>query len=189
MFGEPPGGTPNRLGVRSPHVVVPYTTPHPATERTVGLHAPHATWVNVDGPKPVDYWTLLDRMWSAGQSFVVIEHDIELRSDVLPGFAACDQPWCVHPYTGPGRKLLTAALGCVRFTDALIEAEPDLIAHVGTVSQGLPAKDWRRLDVTVADVLQARGYIAHQHDPPVTHHHAYPFGCSCGDDNCPPRGE
>lgn len=165
-------------------VVLAFTTIDPRTEAALAAHAPDSERFDVS-TNPESYWRLLSDLWSGGDGFLLVEHDIEIHSSVLPE-CGCPEPWCVWPYAGPAGPdgpLLVQALGCVRFSTDLIRAEPDLMSEVGSISQGLPARDWRRLDVTIAPVLRARGYVPHLHDPPVAHHHRYPAGCSCGEDH------
>jgi hypothetical protein len=69
---------------------------------------------------------------------------------------------------------MLACLGCTRFSAGLKAAEPDLLDVVGEVTgDGLPARDWRRLDVRILDELRKRGYEQHRHQPDVRHYHRY----------------
>ena len=128
------------------------------------------------GGSPYAYAELLARLWAEGDGFVVVEHDIEIHGDVLPGFAACGEPWCVFPYPGPGdhagNRLLDHALGCTRFGASLLKAEPG-------VPPG-PGSHWGSLDARLYHVLVGRGYRPHVHLPPVVHHHERDGRCDCG---------
>jgi hypothetical protein len=154
-------------------ILLPYTRLHTATARLANLHAPGHVRARIDPRDDGAYWQLLATRWNQGADLVLIEHDIGIGPEVLPGFDACRQPWCGHPYPVAGRVLV--CLGCVRFTAALQRTEPDLLEAVGEVGEdGLPAKHWRRLDVRVGDELNRRGYRVHRHEPPVAHFHRYP---------------
>lgn len=119
------------------------------------------------------YWALLAAVWQEPGDLTVIEHDIGIHAAVIPGFTGCPEPWCGFPYP-LDRGVLLACLGCTRFTAALKAAEPDLLDVVGEVTgDGLPARDWRRLDVRTADELKRRGYALHAHSPTVRHYHKY----------------
>lgn len=102
----------------------------------------------------------------------MIEHDIGIHADVVPGLTACRRPWCGHPYAIG--ELSLVCLGCTRFTAELKTAEPDLLDVVGQDGTGgLPARHWGRLDVRILDELRRRGYQQHRHAPPVEHYHRY----------------
>jgi hypothetical protein len=181
-------------------VVCPYTTLHPLTrasfrfsQRTVCTHL---------GSDDRSYWEFLSRLWAKGESVVLVEHDIEVHSGVVPGFESCPEPWCVHPFSrllpGPhstwdgdgwsaGIALLTKSLGCVRWSAELMAAEPDLMEEVGEYAfPGLPAGHWRRLDDGIAQILEAHKYSVHVHSPEVRHHHFLERWdcCACGDKSC-----
>ncbi len=153
-------------------IVIPYTRRHPATARLANRHAPGYVRVKLDPDDMGAYWALLAHLWREPGELVVIEHDIGIGPETLPGFAACPEPWCGNPYR-VARQLLVC-LGCTRFSAALKAAEPDLLEEVGDVgNDGLPAKDWRRLDVRILDALRKRGYRQHWHEPMVKHFHDY----------------
>lgn len=153
-------------------IVVPYTRLHPATARLANRHAPGHRRVKLDPADMSAYWRLMAACWREPGELVVIEQDIGIGPEVLPGFAACPEPWCGNPYR-IGRQLLVC-LGCTRFSAKLKAAEPDVLDVVGEVgNDGLPAKDWRRLDVRILDELRKRGYRQHWHEPQVSHYHKY----------------
>ena len=154
-------------------ILVPYTRLHPATARLANRYAPGHVRVKIDSLDTGAYWRLLAREWAAPGDLTIIEHDIGIRPNVIAGFNSCREPWCGHPYA-IGAQLLVC-LGCTRFTAELKAAEPDLLEQVGRDDTGgLPARDWRRLDVRILDELRRRGYTQHRHEPPVAHYHRYP---------------
>jgi len=154
-------------------ILLPYTRLHPATARLADAPAPGHRKVPLP-PDDAAYWRLLAEHWRQPGDLMVIEHDIGIHAGVVEGFAACREPWCAHPYL-IGRQLIPA-LGCTRFTAQLKAAEPDLLEVVGQDGTGgLPAKDWRRLDVRILDHLRNRGYTRHEHPEPVKHYHRYPL--------------
>jgi hypothetical protein len=153
-------------------IVVPYTRLHPATARLANRHAPGHRRVKLDPADMSAYWRLLAACWREPGELTVIEHDIGIGPEVIPGFAACPEPFCGHPYR-VGRQLLMC-LGCTRFSAKLKADHPDVLDVVGEVgNDGLPAKDWRRLDVRILDELRKRGYRQHWHERPVKHYHKY----------------
>jgi hypothetical protein len=158
-------------------ILVPYVAGmlHPETERMLRLHVPDGTpidWREIGRDDMAGYWRLLAECWQEPGDLITVEHDIGIGPEVVPGFAACPEPYCGHPYNAAGSLL--ACLGCTRFSAALKAAEPDLLEVVGEVTgDGLPARDWRRLDVRISDELKRRGCAVHVHEPAVEHFHEY----------------
>jgi hypothetical protein len=154
-------------------VVVPFTELHLATDIALQNLAPHAERIDVSAAAypATAYWELLKRMWADGESFIVIEHDIEIHDSVLESFETCAEPWCVFPYLYRGRSLFENGLGCVRFSDRLIETTPNLFA-------GMRPAHWTSLDGALCNHLEKRadefglrpGYRPHLHWPEVRHH-------------------
>lgn len=154
-------------------IILPHTRLHPATARLANRHAPGHRRVRLDPADMSAYWALLARLWQEPGELIVVEHDIGLHAGVIPGFTACPEPWCGFPYP-LDRGVMLACLGCTRFRAELKAAEPDLLEVTGEVTgDGLPAKDWRRLDVRLGDELKRRGYVMHVHPGPVRHYHRY----------------
>ena len=154
-------------------ILLPYTRLHPATARLANRHAEGYIRVRLDPADMAAYWKLLAAAWMEPGELVIVEHDIGVHAGVIPGFAACPEPWCGFPYP-LDRGVMLACLGCTRFSAGLKAAEPDLLEVTGKVTgDGLPAKDWRRLDVRIGDELKRRGYVMHVHEPPVKHFHKY----------------
>jgi hypothetical protein len=153
-------------------ILLPYTRLHPATARLANRYAPGHIRARIDPCDDSAYWRLLAAAWAAPGDLAVIEHDIGIHSGVVPGFAACREPWCGHPYRIGEQQLI--CLGCTRFTAELKTAEPDLMDAVGAdATGGLPARHWGRLDVRILDELHRRGYRQHEHRPDAKHYHRY----------------
>ncbi len=153
-------------------ILVPFTTLHPRTAELLDRFAPGHVRVHLDPDDPSDYWWVLAEAWATPGDLVIIEHDIGLAEGVIEQFHSCRSPWCGNPYNVAGSLLV--CLGCTRFTDELKTAHPDLLDVVGLVgNDGLPAKDWRRLDVRIGDELHKRGFEVHHHSPTVEHFHSY----------------
>lgn len=139
---------------------------------TVRRYAGSFKAVRLDPRDTSAYFRLVESEWSQPGDLVIVEHDIGIHRHVMPAFLACREPWCGNAYA-IGEQMLVC-LGCTRFTAELKAAEPDLLNEVGQVgNDGLQARDWRRLDVRLADALHKRGYQHHEHTPPVTHYHEY----------------
>lgn len=154
-------------------VVVPFTKLHPVTARRLNRYAPGHERVRLDPGDDEAYWRVLADAWAGTNDLVVVEHDIGIHGQVLPGFAACWQPWCGHAYRL--HRETRMCLGCTRFTAELQGAEPDLLEVVGKDTSGeAPPKVWWRLDVRLQAELERRGYRQHEHLPQVAHYHRYP---------------
>lgn len=155
-------------------VVAPYTAMHPQTAAALDEHAPgHVRIAVADEADPGwDYCALLERLWANTETFTLVEHDIVITADVLPAFEACPSWWCGFLY--PVQVVILSALGCTRFRAELLAAEPDVMQKVAAIGgDGLPVRDWRRLDVRLGDELIRRGYRRCVHTPEVEHLHDY----------------
>jgi hypothetical protein len=172
-------------------VICPYVTAgepgierglHPLCEQALAKFAPDAELLYL-GTTPTAYYDLLGELWAAGQSFLLVEHDIELRAGLVEELETCPEPWCAAPYVvGSSRDgFIESSLGCTRFTAEIMRAVPDLISS-------LPVRDWRRLDCEISPRLRTAGFEPHVHHPAVKHHHVYPrlprdgggMWCACG---------
>lgn len=160
-------------------MLVPHVDLHPLAREGLLRHAPDAELVRLSRAHDA-YYAFLAEEWASGVGFLNVEQDIELHADVLPQLEACDEPYCVFPYSGPlpigppGDPLLYNSLGCTRFSTDLLLTHPNLVAE-------LPVRDWRRLDCHIWPALHAAGHAPHFHWPVVKHHHVYSNGCSCGE--------
>lgn len=126
------------------------------------------------------YHDLLSELWAAGEDFCLVEHDIEIRADVLPAFESCPEPWCTFPYLGRPYKhypvpVLRVALGCTRFRSEFLKTNAGVLEAMlpGPASSPRNPRHWRRCDSLLASALQRRGFRAHEHEPHVVHHHDY----------------
>lgn len=154
-------------------VLVAHTRLHPSTAVLLNRYAPGHVRVRLDPADMSGYWRVLAKAWTDPGVLLVIEQDIGIHPGVVEGLEACPKPWCGHPYSIGAQVLV--CLGCTKFSAELKAAEPDLMEVVGRdASGGLPARDWRRLDVRILDELRRRGYEQHRHEPPVAHYHRYP---------------
>ena len=149
-------------------IVIPYTARH---ADTIAGAPDTAEWVYV-GEDPTDYWRVLCDYWEravhSGEDLMTLEHDVVCRPDVLSGFAACPEPWCLHAYHNhdPGEaEAWRNALGCTRFRRELIRALPDALSRIEPQH-----RDWRNLCDSIGDYLRECGYTHHFHTPPVVHH-------------------
>lgn len=138
-----------------------------ATYEAVLAQAPHAQFHRLDDDEA--YWRLLDGLWRARESFVIVEQDIVPNPDSIERFHECTELWCTHAYDY-GIFGLYAGSGCVRFRAELLHETPGLIGRVGEMSDAThPKKHWCRLDGWTQQLLHATGYVKHLHQPAVQH--------------------
>lgn len=123
------------------------------------------------------YWRLLAAYWRVTEpiqhdlyeapttpDLVVVEQDIVPAPGVVERMLACPRPWCASPYPISGGHLLDTGLGCTKFAARLKSRHLDFMDRVGLIDDdGLPAKNWRRLDVRIARTLRELGYRPHRH--------------------------
>lgn len=157
-------------------ILAPYTKTkqNPEARALLEQHAPgDITWARIDEGDDTAYSRILVDAWEALGDLVVVEHDVGIRDGVLQELLDCGQPWCGFPY--PIGDQLLVCLGCTKFSAHLKASLPNLMVVAATVDDsGMPAGDWRRMDVRIADRLEALGHQRHVHGPPVTHFHLYP---------------
>jgi hypothetical protein len=159
-------------------VICPHAGPiAPAT--TVALNATTWAWEGADvSESDTAYAGLLQQLWTAGQTFALVEHDIVIRPEVLDGLADCDRPWCAYAYQLRGQ--LHAGLGCVKFGADLLRAMPHAVSTTWAEQTLVhPAGHWCNLDDRLSRVLRRAGVAQHVHTPPVEHLAPTPsHGCS-----------
>lgn len=148
---------------------------HKDTEEALLKHAPDVVeWVEIDKDDHQHYSRVLRDAWLREGELIIVEHDIVINDQVLPGFKGCSQPWCGNPY--PVGYALLVALGCTRFSAHLKHALPGLMDEAAAIELdggNVPAGDWRRMDIRIGAALEAHGHQRHWHQPPVEHRHSY----------------
>lgn len=154
-------------------ILYPHTRFYPIPLGALTAFAPGAELVDTSG-SPFAYWAEIAARWTGEADLVIIEQDIEIHEQVMPGFAECPAPWCVYPYQVRDREtLLDFGLGCVRFRAAaqLMVTEADIFAQPGFCELCHGAQGcWMHLDCQIAWAMQAHGLIQCIHWPGVIHH-------------------
>lgn len=116
------------------------------------------------------YWKALAAVWHTDDDLLIVEHDVIVTGAILDGFDNCPEPWCcqaVNRHSSP--NMLLHHLGCTRFRQQLLTAEPDALEQAGRFSAGMPPKHFKHLDVAMYETLTRRGYRPHAHYPPAVH--------------------
>jgi hypothetical protein len=141
-------------------IIVPFTRLRPETylalEKTDYDYETEYVGISDDA-----YWTLLAKLWKAGEAFIIVEHDIVPTETALFQLAACDQDWCAWPYDYFSQAY---GLACMKFEAELISRHPNLIEQIAQMSDTEhPPKHWCRLDAWLERTLWASGEPLHRH--------------------------
>ncbi len=137
------------------------------------LHEAHAVAIAAltkHAPAPVEmrlmktdtsYFEQLAEFWARREAFVVIEHDIIIRSGAVEELQACPNAWCGFVYwTGAG---FNPALGCTIFSAELIEAAGDVFSRIDD-------RTWQHLDIRLfREIETATGLAICAHYPALPH--------------------
>jgi hypothetical protein len=149
--------------------VVPYVTLWPETQAALEADGRQAEYVFVGGSATA-YFELLQALWQEGQGFVVVEQDIVPGLGAIAEMESCPEPWCGRPYNMGGS--IEPALGCTRFSDALVHDAPGVIEAITRLPfDGITdRRHWGRLDSRLKQVLEDQlGLKHHWHWPAVEH--------------------
>lgn len=110
------------------------------------------------------YYRLFAAEWAAPGDLLIVEHDMLPAPGVTDAMLDCRRPWCVSPYQIANGHWLTEGLGCTKFGERVKTRYPSLAGILGGMSEGgVPARDWHRMDVRVARLMNDLGYRPHQH--------------------------
>lgn len=152
-------------------IVVPYVTLGEGTQ--IALDGRRVEYVDVSASE-TSYWELLSFLWTEGDTFTIVEHDVVPAPDTIAGFQRCRRAWCCAPYP-LDRSPAYPGLGCCRFRDVLLRAHPDLMDDVAVHKYaGHCFKHWCILDAAIQRELwrrkrgacTAHRHVAHRAGPP-----------------------
>jgi hypothetical protein len=136
---------------------------HPRVLPAIGLGAEL-----VEMYRDTDYARLVINLLSAGEDFVLVEQDVEVRPGFVAGLAECERPWCFHAYAFSlpyDRVGLVVPLGCTKLRGSIIGRPALLRRH-----------HWLGFDSHLGEVLVGEGYEAHRHPGDAIHWHDYRSG-------------
>ena len=169
-------------------IIFCYTdVPDPRVEAAMRKYAPEAKFI--DTSKSIyDYNKALVTHWGL-DDLVVIEHDKEITSEVIPSFTACDEPWCVYSYMcypEPYQRDTIHGLGCTKYSLALQKQidpfdfcgpDPEWLYPSGPCRSCNGQGCWRGLDtrITLQILNKCISFTPHVHGR-IEHHHTYPDG-------------
>ena len=150
-------------------------------------------WWDVSG-SIFAYGELLALLWREAESFLIVEHDIELTPEALRQARTCRCEWSVSPYRGPSAygwenaAVLNAVSGLHPVSVLAHASDPrrcDPSQRHQRCRDRLSPWDWHRLDCRLYSVLRGEGEqirTPHVHAE-VAHHHRFGYGCACGEDH------
>ena len=150
-------------------VVLPWTVRH---KRTWGACRHAAAELGFDFrpakmTSDTSYYHLLSELWTGGEDFLIVEHDIVPRLDNFRRMAECRKAWCLNPYAGPDKIVLTKSHGFTRYRTSFCAQYPDVMDKISE-------HGWHALDSRLYTILDNAGEYPHVHTPLVEHLHAYP---------------
>ena len=149
-------------------VVCPFTAIKPGVAEA--LDATGIAWEAIDvSGSDSSYWELLDSLWTAGETFIVVEHDVIVRPDTLDYLRYCPQSdVCTYPipyFWSPQ----AVGMACNKFGSTFIARHPDLMAQAAEMSdEQHPPKHWCRQDQWIQTLIRPEVY--HVHLPPLAHY-------------------
>ena len=148
------------------NVYVPYTRLCPETKKALDATKHSYTPINVSKSDET-YWELLNSLWSKGETFAIVEHDIVIHKTALQELADCPRPWCAFPV--PYFSSNHVGLGCVKFGSDLIKRFPNALDEVALMFDSKhPPKHWCRLDAWLQTRVLPQAE-RHVHQPPLGH--------------------
>jgi len=104
------------------------------------------------------YGRLFTELWQTGAGFTLVEHDVVPWPGALAQLDTCSEECCAFQYPNAGSWAMS--LGCIRFSDSLVQRIPYDI--------GWQNRAWDELDGGVFATLQGEVDV-HIHHPPVSH--------------------
>lgn len=103
--------------------------PQPAARRTPAQDALRDQGVEFEvvdvSADPLEYGRLLRRLWEAGDTFVLVEHDLVPPAGAIAELLDCDRPLCGFDYAGHEGDAVGHSLGVTKFGDELMAIAPD----------------------------------------------------------------
>ena len=120
------------------------------------------------------YWHLLATLWRAREKVIVLEADKFPARGALLELWQCPHEWCTYPVAmrGSGEPAPYPSLSCTKFDSTLMAAYPDVLEHAGELDLGLGVREWSRLDMAIAGLLEGADATCHWHEPGrVEHRH------------------
>lgn len=163
-------------------VVVPYATLYRRTVDDIceAIEPWHdVRFVQLVGGKA--YWTLFRDLWEGQEGFLNIEQDMGITKSMANTLVNDTHPCCACKYQGDGGEgNLIFSLGVIRFSDACLRRNPEVIEKSyfrsdGDYNDGSPDGDWHQLDNRIYHQLR-KAKVAIREKGKTEHYHAYRLG-------------
>jgi hypothetical protein len=106
------------------------------------------------------YRRLLQRLWQARTTVVIVEHDVVPWYGAIEELHHCMGLWCSCSYRLQGGYGVHHSLGCTKLSGRLMQLLPTLWDEPGK---------WDALDQRLWFAARAIGQEPHPHKPPVLH--------------------
>ena len=151
-------------------VLVPYIRLSPHTRAALTEYGP----IYVETPGPFGYIDALEREWSQGHGFCVVEQDKVPWPGALDELWSCPRDWCVFPAKmwQTDKPADFPTLSTVKFSQSMVTSHPDFMQRVRMVGVGdRPAGHYSRLDMAIYDIAARLRITPHWHEPAVDHRH------------------
>jgi len=133
-------------------VYVPWTRQYPECRAALAPSSP--VYVDVSGDDHA-YWRLVRDLWTKGEPFILVEHDVLVEPDTIANLSECSGPWCAYAIhsvdIGTGQPWV-ATFGCVRFCPS------------GPWPLFEPV-EWTWLDMATEEALHELDWTKHVHEP------------------------
>ena len=153
-------------------VYLPYTEIAPGVREALDATGRDWTPAYVGGSDS-DYWHLLDGLWTAGDTFCILEHDVLPLPDSFDELESCEGDWCAFPT--PYLSGTYPGLGCVKFSADILRAVPDAMTRVGLRSNDTHGpRHYCTIDTFLRTVLMAEGFDQCVHERVLAHWRGYP---------------
>jgi hypothetical protein len=118
------------------------------------------------------YAELLAELWTDGEDFCLIEHDIVPTIAAIDAMDVCPKSWCANAYAVNHQVgEVIVGLGFTRFRGELCRELPDAVFRTGRWQGGYPRRHWARCDARLTRELNEAGHLVHRHHPDVGHLH------------------
>jgi hypothetical protein len=140
-------------------VIVPYRTLNHWTERVLDSYGLPVMYAPL-GDDDDAYRRLLQRLWQARQTVVIVEHDVVPWYGAIEELHHCMGLWCSCSYRLQGGYGVTHSLGCTKISARLMQLTDGIWDE--------PRK-WDVLDQHLFFAARAVGQEPHGHRPPVLH--------------------
>lgn len=108
------------------------------------------------------YAHLIYELFSKGEGFILLEHDIVPWPGAIKELRNCKEDWCTHKYPF-APNAIRWAMGCIKLSSNIVRN--------GKIPKGLLSKEWNQVDGTLIPAIIRHTEIKapHIHVPHFSH--------------------